>query len=54
MNLIGANSIGDPFNSFDATLQTRRGEADAFDRSITPGHVGEDGGSVLRQALAGM
>ncbi len=51
---LAPNSIGDPFNSFDATLQTRRGEADAFYRSITPGHAGEDEALVLRQALAGM
>jgi hypothetical protein len=46
--------IGDPFKSFDATLQTRLGEADAFYESITPERAGEDEALVIRQALAGM
>ena len=46
--------IGDPFKSFDATLQTRLGEADAFYESITPERAGEDEALVMRQALAGM
>jgi hypothetical protein len=46
--------IGDPFESFDATLQTRLGEADAFYESITPERAGEDEALVMRQALAGM
>jgi hypothetical protein len=47
-------AIGDPFEGFDATLQSRLGEADAFYKSITPEHTGEDEAQVLRQALAGM
>jgi Glycosyl hydrolase family 63 C-terminal domain len=46
--------IGDPFKSFDATLKTRLGDADAFYKSITPESTGEDEALVLRQALAGM
>jgi hypothetical protein len=46
--------IGDPFKNFDATLQTRLGEADAFYESITPERAGEDEALVMRQALAGM
>jgi hypothetical protein len=48
------NGIGDPFKSFDATLQTRLDEADAFYKSITPKRAGEDEARVLRQAMAGM
>jgi hypothetical protein len=48
------DAIGDPFESFDATLQTRLGEADAFYKSITPEHAGADEALVLRQAVAGM
>jgi hypothetical protein len=48
------NTIGDPFNSFDATLQTRLSEADDFYKSITPERAGEDEALVMRQALAGM
>ncbi len=47
-------TIGDPFKSFAATLQTRHNEADAFYRSITPKRVGEDAALVMRQAMAGM
>jgi hypothetical protein len=48
------NTIGDPFNSFDATLQTRLSEADDFYKSITPERAGEDEALVMQQALAGM
>jgi hypothetical protein len=48
------DAIGDPFKSFDATLETRLGEADAFYKSITPERAGEDEVLVMRQALAGM
>jgi hypothetical protein len=48
------DAIGDPFKRFDATLQTRLGEADAFYKSISPGRASEDEVLVMRQALAGM
>jgi hypothetical protein len=48
------HTIGDPFKSFDAILQTRLDDADAFYKSITPERVGEDEALVMRQALAGM
>jgi hypothetical protein len=51
---LAQDAAGDPFKSFDATVQTRLGEADAFYKSITPEHAGEDEALVLRQALAGM
>jgi hypothetical protein len=47
-------AIGDPFKTFDATLQTRHSEADEFYKSITPPRVTEDAALVMRQALAGM
>ena len=47
-----------PDNSFGPgstqIVETRRREADAFYRAITPAHVGEDAANVMRQALAGM
>jgi hypothetical protein len=49
-----AAAIGDPFSSFTATMQKRRGEADEFYRVVTPAHVSEDEALVLRQAMAGM
>ena len=51
---LAPDAIGNPFKSFDATLQTRLGETDAFYESITPEHTGEDAALILRQALAGM
>ncbi|HEY6290220.1 MAG TPA: glucosidase [Terriglobia bacterium] len=47
-------ALGDPFESFAQTLQSRRGEADEFYRAITPERVTEDEARVMRQALAGM
>jgi hypothetical protein len=44
----------DPFAGFDATLESRRGEADDFYRSLTPASASEDEAMVMRQALAGM
>jgi hypothetical protein len=45
----------EPFGrGFDQTIETRRREADAFYRAITPAGVGEDAANVKRQALAGM
>jgi len=45
----------DPFGTqFAQTLATRKSEADAFYRAITPAGVGEDAANVMRQALAGM
>ena len=44
-----------PFGSrFDAIIEDRRREADAFYRAITPTRVGKDAANVMRQALAGM
>ena len=43
-----------PFESFNETMQTRRGEADGFYRNITPERVSEDQALVMRQAMAGM
>jgi hypothetical protein len=51
---LAPDTIGDPFKNFDATLQTRLGETDAFYKSITPERTGEDEALILRQALAGM
>jgi hypothetical protein len=47
-------AIGDPFSSFAATMQTRRGEADEFYHKVTPSHLNEDEARVLRQSMAGM
>jgi hypothetical protein len=47
-------AVGDPFKTFDATMQARRDEADQFYKSITPPSVSEDKALVMRQALAGM
>jgi hypothetical protein len=47
-------AMGDPFKSFTEVMQTRRTEADAFYKSITPTRVSEDEALVMRQALAGM
>jgi hypothetical protein len=46
--------VGDPFESFDAAVQIRQGEADEFYRGITPNRLSEDEALVMRQALAGM
>ncbi len=44
-----------PFGpDFDATLEARRAEADAFYAGLIPASLSEDGRSVMRQALAGM
>jgi hypothetical protein len=43
-----------PFGDFDAVLEARRQEADAFYTSITPPAVTSDAAMVMRQALAGM
>jgi hypothetical protein len=51
---LAPEAVGDPFKNFDATLQTRLGEADGFYKSITPERADEDEALVLRQALAGM
>src|SRR5271167_2674255 len=47
-------AIGDPFKTFDATMQARHSEADEFYKSITPERVSADEALVMRQALAGM
>ncbi len=47
-------TIGDPFQSFDATMQTRQEEADEFYKSVTPERVSKDEAVVMRQAMAGM
>ena len=46
-----AGAIG---HRFDGTMETRRKEADAFYRSITPPSATSDEADVMRQALAGM
>jgi hypothetical protein len=46
--------IGNPFKGFDATLQTRLDETDAFYKSIIPEQASQDEALVVRQALAGM
>ena len=51
---LAPEAIGDPFKTFDATMQTRQSEADEFYKSITPERVSEDEARVMRQALAGM
>jgi hypothetical protein len=44
-----------PFGSqFDQIIETRRNEADAFYKAITPTRISEDQARVMRQALAGM
>jgi len=44
-----------PFGSqFDQIIETRRNEADAFYKAITPTRISEDEARVMRQALAGM
>jgi hypothetical protein len=45
---------GDAFAGFDAVLEARRAEADAFYGSIIPAGATEDEARVMRQALAGM
>jgi hypothetical protein len=47
-------AIGDPFQGFSQTMQTRQREADEFYRAIIPTRVSEDEALVMRQALAGM
>jgi hypothetical protein len=51
---LAPDGIADPFKSFNATLQARLDEADAFYRSITPEHASKDEALVMRQAMAGM
>jgi Glycosyl hydrolase family 63 C-terminal domain len=51
---IAPATVGDPFKTFDATMQARRDEADQFYKWVTPPGVGEDKARVMRQALAGM
>jgi hypothetical protein len=49
------DALGEPFgNGFEAILQARREEADAFYKAITPEHASVEAARVLRQALAGM
>jgi hypothetical protein len=43
-----------PFDAFDATMQARHEEADAFYATIIPASLGKDEANVMRQALAGM
>jgi hypothetical protein len=47
-------AIGDPFETFAETIESRRNEADEFYRAVTPQRVTEDQARVMRQALAGM
>jgi hypothetical protein len=43
-----------PFESFNATMQARRKEADEFYASVIPPSLSADAATVMRQALAGM
>ena len=45
---------GNPFESFNETIQNCCGEADEFYRDITPKRVSQDQALVMRQAMAGM
>jgi hypothetical protein len=45
---------GNPFESFNETIQNCCGEADEFYRDITPERVSQDQALVMRQAMAGM
>ncbi len=47
-------ALGQPFREFEATLDARSKEADAFYASITPTGTTEDAANVMRQAFAGM
>src|ERR1700751_2823171 len=51
---LAPDHIGDPFNAFATTMQTRQGDADEFYKSITPASCSADEARVMRQALAGM
>ncbi|HEU0155414.1 MAG TPA: glucosidase, partial [Stellaceae bacterium] len=51
---LAGTAIAAPFDAFDEMLEKRRGEADAFYRSITPPRIGEDAANVLRQSYGGM
>ncbi|CAN5680902.1 glucosidase [soil metagenome] len=47
-------STGDAFAGFSDGMETRRREADAFYKSMTPPGLSVDAANVMRQALAGM
>jgi hypothetical protein len=47
-------AAGDPFAGFDRIVDARRGEADAFYRSITPPSLSPDQANVMRQAISGL
>ncbi len=50
-----ASSAEETFGArFTQTFETRKSEADAFYRAITPTGVSDDAANVMRQALAGM
>src|SRR5215467_559790 len=56
-NFPGATRVNqfDPFGAgFDALMQMRKGEADAFYATVIPPSLSGDEASVMRQALAGM
>jgi hypothetical protein len=50
-NAASRNSFG---SQFDQIIESRRDEADAFYKAITPTRISEDAARVMRQALAGM
>jgi hypothetical protein len=54
LSTVAPAAMGDPFNGFAETIQTRQREADEFYRAVTPERVSEDEARVMRQALAGM
>ena len=47
-------SAGAPAGDFDAVMDARREEADAFYATVIPSTLGADGALVMRQALAGL
>jgi hypothetical protein len=51
---LGRSSERTPFSDFDAIMELRRAEADAYYASIQPASLTDDERSVHRQALAGM
>ena len=51
---LAPQALGDPFKTFETTMQIRHAEADEFYKSVTPARVSADEALVMRQALAGM
>ena len=53
-SLASHNGQAGPFTTFDATMETRRQEANEFYATIIPSSLDADQANVMRQALAGM